>query len=156
MTEEPAAPSQRAEARAAAYKRRTKGFERREAIFDLLVSGFSHQQIAKALKTSSHTVRRIVDTAVAERRLDAPEHFARVQIARLTKALSHADFKLEQGDIRAFGPYLKILAELDRHHGLDRRGLPLRPAQAENLLSAPPPLLALPPAEQPAEADFGA
>jgi DNA-binding NarL/FixJ family response regulator len=87
MTDEPASPSQRAEARALAKKRRTKGFERREAIFDLFVSGFSHQQIAKALGVSTATVRRIVDTAVTERRLDAPERFARVQVARLTRAL---------------------------------------------------------------------
>ena len=53
MEEETASPSQRDEARAAAKRRRTKGFDRREAIFDLFVSGFSHQQIATALKTST-------------------------------------------------------------------------------------------------------
>ena len=44
------------------------------------------------------------------------ERYARVQVGRLMKALSHADFKLEKGDIRAFGPYLKIISELDRYH----------------------------------------
>ena len=160
MTDEPASPSQRAEARALAKKRRTKDFERREAIFDLFVSGFSHQQIATALKTSSHTVRRILDTAVTERRLDAPERFARVQVARLTKALSHADFKLEQGDMKAFAPFLKILAALDRYHGLEGRLVTFRATERGAALPAPP--LALPPAlppaapaEQPAEDDFG-
>jgi hypothetical protein len=142
MTEEPAPPAQRAEVRAAAKRRRTKGLDRREAVFELFVSGFSHQQIAKALNASTSTVRRIVDTAVADRRLDAPERFARVQVARLSKALSHADLKLERGDIRAFTPYLKIVAALDRYHRLDARGLPQRLAHA--VLSAPPPLLALP------------
>jgi transposase len=144
MVEEPAFPSRRAETRAVAKKRRTKGFERREAIFDLFVSGFSHQQIAKAFNASAATVRRIVDTAVAERRLDAPERFARVQVARLSKALSHADDRLERGDIRALAPYLKIVAALDRYHGLDARALPHRPAPIEPVLSLPPPLLALP------------
>ncbi len=160
MTEETESPSQRARARALANERRTKGFEKREAVFDLFVSGFSHQQIATALKTSSHTVRRILDTAVAERRLDAPERFARVQVARLTKALSHADFKLEQGDMKAFAPYLKILAALDRYHGLDGRALPLRSARAEDVLPVPPPPLALPNPASSDEAvdvaDFGA
>ena len=160
MTEEFASPSQRVEARAAAKERRTKGFERREAVFDLFVSGFSHQQIATALKTSSHTVRRIIDTAVADRRLDAPERFARIQVARLAKALSHADHRLEQGDMKAFAPYLKILAALDRYHGLDGRGVSLRPAQVDGALPTPPPPLALPkPAssDEAAEvADFGA
>jgi predicted transcriptional regulator len=109
MTDEPS-PFQRAEARALAKKRRTKGFERREAIFDLFVSGFSHQQIAKALGTSAGAVRRILDSAVAARPLDATERDVRVQVARLMKALSHADFKLEKGDIRAFGPYMKIIS----------------------------------------------
>ncbi len=139
MTEEPAPPSQRAEVGAAAKRRRTKGFDQREAVFELFVSGFSHQQIAKALNASTSTVRRIVDTVVAERRLDAPDRFACVQVARLTKALSHADLKLERGDIRAFTPYLKIVAALDRYHGLDARGRPLRPAHVDGLPSAPPP-----------------
>ncbi|MGA8714386.1 MAG: helix-turn-helix domain-containing protein [Roseiarcus sp.] len=162
MTDEPASPSKRDEARAAAKRRRTKGLDRREAIFDLFVSGFSHQQIAKALDASTSTVRRILDTAVAERQLDAPERFARVQIARLSKALSHADLKLEQGDIRAFTPYLKIVAALDRYHRLDARGLPQRLAHTEDVLSAPAPLLALPgpaptdPAPDEEVADFGA
>jgi hypothetical protein len=29
-------------------------------------------------------------------------------------ALSHADLKLERGDVRAFGPTMKILAALQR------------------------------------------
>ena len=139
MTDEPSS-SQRAEARARAKKRRTKGFERREAIFDLFLSGFSHQQIAKALGTSPGAVRRIIDRAVAERRLDAPERYVRVQVARLMKALSHADFKLEKGDIRAFGPYMKIISELDRYHGLGPASLPPRRARREEVLPARAPL----------------
>jgi hypothetical protein len=152
MTEELASPSQRAEVRAAAKKRQTKGFERRDAVFDLFVSGFSHQQIAKALNASTSTVRRIVDTAVADRRLDAPERFARVQVARLSKALSHADDRLERGDMRAFTPYLKIVAALDRYHRLDARGVPQRLEHTEDVRSAPPPMLAPP---RPATPDPG-
>ena len=144
MEEDTASPSQRDEARAAATRRRTKGLDRREAIFDLFVSGFSHQRIARALKTSPSTVRRVIDTAVAERRPDAPERFARVQVARLSKALSHADDRLERGDIRAFTPYLKIVAALDRYHGLEPRRPPSRVSHREDGLSLPPPLLALP------------
>jgi Homeodomain-like domain-containing protein len=162
MTDEPASPSKRDEARAAAKRRRTKGLDRRQAIFDLFISGFSHHQIARAFEASPSTVRRIIDTAVAERRLDAPERFARVQVARLSKALSHVDLKLEQGDIRAFAPYMKIVAALDRYHGLDSRGISQRPAHTEDALPLPPPLLALPcpvptdPAPAAEVADFGA
>lgn len=156
MTEESAPPSRRAEAQAEAKQRRRREFERREAVFDLFISGFSHQQIAKALSTSTSTVRRIVDAALADRRLDAPERFARVQVARLTKALSHADLKLEQGDTKAFAPFLKILAALDRYHGLEGRLVTFQATERGAALPALP--LALPPAlpaEQPAEDDLG-
>jgi hypothetical protein len=161
MPEGPAFPSQRDKARAAAKRRRTKGLDRREAIFDLFVSGFSHQQIATGLKISPATVRRIVDTSVAERRLDAPEHFARTQVARLSKALLYADLKLEGGDIRAFTPYLKILSALDRYHGLDPRRLPQRLEHTQDMSATPPQLVLPRPAptdpEPAAEvADFGA
>ncbi|HZZ60562.1 MAG TPA: helix-turn-helix domain-containing protein [Roseiarcus sp.] len=163
-------PSQRAEARARTKARRTKGFGRREAIFDLFLSGFSHQQIAKALGTSAAAVRRIIDRAVAGRRLDAPDRHVRVQVARLMKALSHADFKLEKGDVRAFGPYLRIIAELDRYHGLapaDWRVRVLRtfgrrdaaPPNGEDVLPAPPPLAlthAAPPLDLDSEPDVAA
>ena len=55
--------------------------------------------------------------------------------------------------MRAYAPYLKILAALDRYHGLEARRPPARPALLEDLLPAP---LALPPAApvEPAEADL--
>jgi hypothetical protein len=46
----------------------------------------------------------MLDKAIDERRLDDPERFVRVQAARLTKALCHADDKLGRGDIRAYEP----------------------------------------------------
>ena len=142
MTDQPSSLSQRAEARAAAKARRAKRIERREAFLDLVASGYSHRQIATAMKVSLATVRREVDEALAERPLQAPERYASLQVERLTRALCHADHKLAQGDIRAFAPYVKIVAALDRYHGLDARlGLP-RAAQAGSALPAPPLALA--------------
>jgi hypothetical protein len=40
-------------------------------------------------------VRRAVGQALAKRKLDAPEDYARLQVARLTKALRCADVSLE-------------------------------------------------------------
>lgn len=127
--------SQRAQAREAAQKHRAKGRERREVLFELVISGFSHQEIAEALGTSALTVRRIVDTAITERRLDAPDRYVRLQVARLTKALRHADFRIEKGDMRAFAPYLKILAAMDRYHNLGWR---LPNPEAVDALPPPP------------------
>ncbi|HKN27852.1 MAG TPA: helix-turn-helix domain-containing protein [Roseiarcus sp.] len=150
MTDEPSSLSQRAEARAAAKARRAKRIERREACLDLVASGYSHRQIATALKVSLATVRREVDKALAERPLHAPERHASLQVARLTKALCHAEFKLANGDIRAFAPYMKLVASLDRYQGLDRRLPPPRAAQTGNALAAPPPPIALTHAVEPA------
>jgi len=67
----------------------------------------------------------------------------------LTRALSNADFKLAQRDIRAFAPYMKLVAVLDRYHGLDTR-LRLAPAAQTGSDFAPPPPLALSHAAAPA------
>jgi len=150
MTDQRSSLSQRAEARAAAKARRAKRIERREAFLDLVASGYSHRQIATAMRVSLATVRREVDKALAERPLHAPERHASLQIARLSRALCHADFKLANGDIRAFAPYMKLVAALDRYHGLDMHlRLPCA-AQAGNALAAPPTPLALTHAAGPA------
>ena len=50
------------------------------------------------------TVRREIDRALAERRLDAPERFAQVQVARLVKALRLAEAAIELGESRRSRP----------------------------------------------------
>ena len=69
------------------------------------------------------------------------------------KALSHADFKLEKDDIRAFGPYLKIQSELGRYHGLAPAKPGRRPGRGKEVLPAPP--LALTHAAPPLDPDSG-
>ncbi len=126
MDEDAKLPSQRAALRAAAKARRAKRTERREAWLELFSSGYTHRQIADAMKVSVATVRRGIDAAIDERRLDAPARYVHVQISRLNRALCHADLKLASGDHKAFAPYIKLVAELGRFHGLggrDRRAL---------------------------------
>ena len=105
--------------------------KRREAYFDLLVSGYSVEHIASHTKTSASAVRRAVGQALAKRRLDAPEDYARLQVARLTKALRCADVSLEEGDLKAIAPFLKVVRELNLYHGVH-----LEPARPTSL--APP------------------
>ena len=97
MSDEPKPTSERARKRAAGKILREALIKRREAFFDLLVSGYSVEQIASATKKSPSTVRRAVGQALAKRRLDAPEDYARIQVARLTKALRCADVSLGGG-----------------------------------------------------------
>jgi len=78
------------------------------------------------------SVRRAVDPAIAERRQDSPDRYIHLQVARLTKALRAADIKIEKGDLKAIAPLVRVVAELDRYHGLgvkyqrrpDARGMP--------------------------------
>jgi hypothetical protein len=119
MSDEPKSPSEWTRKRAAGKTRRAKLIERREAYFDLLVSGYSVDEIATATKMSRSAVRRAVSQALAKRQLDTPEDYARLQVARLTKALRCADVSLEKGDLKAIAPFVKVVTELNRFHGLE-------------------------------------
>jgi hypothetical protein len=71
------------------------------------------------MKKSPATVRRVIGQALAKRQLDAPEDYARLQVARLTKALRCADESLEEGDVKAIAPFLKVVRELNLYHGVN-------------------------------------
>jgi DNA-binding CsgD family transcriptional regulator len=142
MTDDPApfntAPDVRAQRRA----RRATKIARRERYFSLMASGYSCSQIARMVRTSAATVRREVDRALAERRLDAPERFAQVQVARLVKALRLAEAAIELGELKAVATYLRVVAALDRYHEL-AAGSPPPPRRRST--EAPPLALPTPP-----------
>ena len=134
------APGWRAKKSAAAKARRDQSAAYRQFMFDALAAGWSIEQIAEMRKVSLRTVRREVDRALDERRLDAPDRYARLQVARLTKALRLADASLDSGELRAIGPMVKLVRALDRYHGLSDGSRATLPAPA-----AAPPALAPPP-----------
>jgi hypothetical protein len=137
MPDEPKPTSERARKRAAGKILREISIRRRETYFDLLVSGYSIEQIASHTKKSPSAVRRAVGQALAKRRLDAPEDYARLQVARLTKALRCADVSLEEGDLKAIAPFLKVVRELNLYHGVNFGRAPLAPPP-EIAPTAPP------------------
>jgi len=137
MPNEPTPTSERARKRAVGKILREALIKRREMYFDLLVSGYSIEQIASHTKTSVSAVRRAVGQALAKRRLDTPEDYARLQVARLTKALRCADVSLEEGDLKAIAPFLKVVRELNLYHGVDA-GRTLAPPR--EIAPAAPPL----------------
>ena len=118
MSDQPKPLSERALKRAVGKIRREALIKRREGYFDLLVSGYSVEQIGAAMKMSPSAVRRAVGQALARRQLDAPEDYARLQVARLTKALRCADLSLETGDLKAIAPFVKVVRELNLYHGV--------------------------------------
>lgn len=140
MTETQDDHSFRAKRSRAAKARREQSAALRQIAFDALAAGWSIEQIAALRKVSPRTVRRDVDRALDERRLDAPDRYARLQVARLTKALRLADASIDQGELRAIGPLVKVVRALDRYHGLGTASPALQPA-----VGAAPPALPAPP-----------
>jgi hypothetical protein len=141
MSDESNPTSERARKRALGKIGRDLSIKRREAYFDLLVAGYSIEQIATAMKKSPATVRRVIGQALAKRRLDAPEDYARIQVARLTKALRSADESLEEGDVRAIAPFLKVVRELNLYHGLNLGSARVGPpAEVLEIAATSPPL----------------
>jgi hypothetical protein len=112
-------------------------------LFRALASGFTCRQIAEAAKVDLRTVKRAIDRAIDERRLDAPDRYVRLQVARLTKALRLADASIERGELKAVGPMMRLVAALDRYHGLGPGSAPSRPAASEPPAALAPPPLAL-------------
>jgi hypothetical protein len=119
------AASERERKRAAGKIIREALIKKREAYFDLLVSGYSIEQIASHTQKSPSAVRRAVSQALAKRQLDAPEDYARLQVPRLTKALRCADVSLEEGNLTAIAPFVKVVRELDLYHGVNVGQAPL-------------------------------
>ena len=142
MPNEPKQLSERARKRAAGKIRHQGLIERREAYFDLLVSGYSIEQIASHTSKSSAAVRRAIGQALAQRQLDAPEDYARLQVARLMKALRCADVSLEEGDLKAIAPFVKVVRELSLYHGV-HVGLARYAPAAMPEIAPPPARLAL-------------
>ncbi len=130
----------RAGMRKAARERREERLRRDEDILDLVVSGYAQETIADKLRLSAKTVRRATARAIERRRLDGGAHYVRLQAMRLAKAMRVVDLNLENGDIRAVEPLLKVMAQLDKYHAL-AAGAPPPRLLARN---APPLALAAP------------
>ena len=59
----------------------------------------------------------------------------------MTKALRCADVSLEEGDLKAIAPFLKVVRELNLYHGVDvGRTLLVPPATLPEIAPTAPPL----------------
>ena len=155
MSEAPEKLSKRQRQREATRGRRLATAERRRTVFELVVSGHSYESIARETGLSPSALRRDIDKAIAARAIEAPQRYVHLQVARIEKALLAADAAIERGDVRAVSQYLKVVAALDRYHGLAAALAPPEPAPAtaRPSLPAPAPPLALTHAAPPLEAD---
>ncbi len=90
---------------------------RRERIFARLRGGWAYEDIAREERVTPRRVRQIVSEALQRRQVDDGSDHAMLQHARLEKALRLAAEAAGAGEIGAIGPYLKVLAQLDRYQG---------------------------------------
>jgi hypothetical protein len=93
---------------------------RKERIFSDLVLGMTHAAIARHENCSLQTVRRTIARELASRCIDPAEDYVKLQIERLNGALAAAHGKMLDGDMAGLDRVLKVIAELDRYHGLPR------------------------------------
>ena len=143
MNENQEPQSGRARERSQAKARKMAKLAWTQSSFDLLASGYSPEQIAEVRKVSVRTIRREIDSAIASRKLDAPDRYVHLQVARLTKALRFADAALERGDLKAVKALVTVVSAMDRYHGLKSVGdqSSSSPPDALDLLSTTPPAL---------------
>src|SRR5208282_3090220 len=90
---------------------------RRERIFARLRGGWAYEEIAREERVTPRRVRQIVSEALQRRQVDDGSDHAMLQLARLEQALRLAAEAVGAGEIGAIGPYLKVLAQLDRYQG---------------------------------------
>ena len=112
--------SARARMRAAAQERGQERVRERGEILDLVVSGYTYEAIAESLRLSVKSVRRATEKAIEQRQLDGGAHYVHLQVLRLTKAMRVVDLNLDKGDLKAVAPLLKVIAQLDKYHGLSQ------------------------------------
>jgi hypothetical protein len=118
-----------------------------------LAAGVTIEEIAASEKISLQGARERKKAILAERAIDPPHEFIRLQIRRLSEAMLVAYSAMSIGDLRGVDRVVKVARELDRYHGFGpypgaRSFAARRSAEPPPLaLPEPPAALAAPQAE---------
>jgi hypothetical protein len=99
-------------------KARLEKVARKERIFYHLVRGMPHTAIARFENCSVQHVRQIIARELAIRQIEPAADFVKLQVERLNQALVFVSTQLLDGDAAGVDQLLKVVAELDRYHGL--------------------------------------
>ena len=112
-------------------------------LLEQLAAGATIEEIAANQGISLHHARRRKAAILAERAIDPPHEFIRLQIRRLSEAMLVAYCAMTDGNLKAVDKVVRIVRELDRYHGFgpDAR---FHGFAAPAPRPAEPPLLALP------------
>jgi hypothetical protein len=99
-------------------KRRPTAFgraARAKRIFARLREGWAYDEVAREERLSPQRVRQIVSEVLDKRIVDRGQDYAQLQVVRLAPALRVASEALNGGDVKAIGPFLKVLKQLDTY-----------------------------------------
>ena len=88
---------------------------RRARIFGRLREGWAYDEIASEERLTPERVRQIVREALERRLPDEDTDHAKLQLSRLQPAMRVAAQAVEEGDVTAIAPLLKVLDRLDRY-----------------------------------------
>ncbi len=102
----------------AAPKRRLNAHAREvrcARILARLREGFAYDEIARDERLTAERVRQIVREALEQRLPDEDTDHAKLQLARIQPAMRVAAAAVEEGDVTAIAPLLKVLDRLDRY-----------------------------------------
>jgi hypothetical protein len=103
-----------------------------------LAAGVTIEEIAASEGISAKWARERKAAILARCAVDPPHEFIQLQIRRLSEAMLVAYSAMSAGNVKAVDQVIKVVRELDRYHGFGPY------PNAQRLVSAPPPPLALP------------
>jgi hypothetical protein len=91
---------------------------RTKRILEQLREGWAYDDVAREEGLTKRRVRQIVAQFLKEREaLEGVTH-AHMQIDRLGRAMRVASDALARGDVRAIGPFIRVIDRLDRYQTL--------------------------------------
>jgi hypothetical protein len=88
---------------------------RRRRIFARLREGLGYEEIAAEEGVTSERIRQIVAEVLQKRSIDSGAEDAKLQLDRLAPVMQLAALAVNEGDVTAIGPYLKVLDRFDRY-----------------------------------------
>ena len=93
---------------------------RARRIVERLRGGWAYDEIARAEGLKARRVRQIVAEFLKGREAEDDGTHARMQIERLGRAMRVAGDAMEEGDLRAIGPFIRAIDRLDRYQARAR------------------------------------
>ena len=120
---------------------------RDERIVRGLAAGATNADIAAQEDLSPRRMRELTTDIFARRRIDPPDEFHQLQLARLNEAMLVSYAAMGGGNLKAVDRVIKLVGELDRFYGLAQPVLRQPPTPPRIARKAPPRALAPPAVE---------